>query len=67
MDSMKRFCLAVCIFLVGNLFLSAQTVDPVPDVDSNNYNTDVSELFGDTAWFGRYHPILATVMRQGTR
>jgi len=53
---MQRFCLAVCLLLVGNPLLLAQTVDPVPDVDSNNYNADVAELFGDAAWFGRYHP-----------
>lgn len=56
---MKRACLALLIaFCVpGTLF--AQPVDPAyeePGFENENYGGDVSELFGDSAWFGRYRP-----------
>ncbi|QDU08482.1 beta strand repeat-containing protein [Gimesia aquarii] len=53
---MKQYCLAVIIILGGNSLLFAQTIDQIPEFDNENYSGDVSELFGDSAWFGRYHP-----------
>lgn len=53
---MKQYCLAVIIFLGGNSLLFAQTTDQIPEFENENYSGDVSELFGDSAWFGRYHP-----------
>lgn len=53
---MKRLCLAVIVILCGNSLLFAETIDPVPELEDENLSGDVSELFGDSAWFGRYHP-----------
>ncbi len=56
---MKRVCLALLIALCVPGMLLAQPVDPAfdePGFDNENYGGDVSELFGDSAWFGRYRP-----------
>lgn len=49
------FVIAACS--VGTLY--AQPGEPIPDepgFENENYGGDVSELFGDSAWFGRYRP-----------
>ena len=59
MDSMKRVCLALLFALFVPATLLAQPVDPAyeePGFENENYGGDASELFGDTAWFGRYRP-----------
>jgi len=56
---MKRVCLALLIALCVPGTLLAQPVDPAyeePGFENENYGGDVSELFGDSAWFGRYRP-----------
>lgn len=56
---MKRIYLALLISLCAPYSISAETLDPISEpsgVQRENVNGDVSELFGDSAWFGRYRP-----------
>ncbi|WP_339728945.1 right-handed parallel beta-helix repeat-containing protein [uncultured Gimesia sp.] len=57
---MKRVCLALLIALCVPGTLLAQPGDPIPEqqpgFEGENYGGDASELFGDSAWFGRYRP-----------
>ncbi|WP_417386634.1 right-handed parallel beta-helix repeat-containing protein [Gimesia sp.] len=56
---MKRICFALLIALGTPCFLAAETLDPIMEpagVPQENISGDVSELFGDSAWFGRYRP-----------
>jgi len=57
---MKRLYLALLLTLCGTASpLSAETIAPEPaepGFEGGQVNGDVSELFGDSAWFGRYRP-----------
>ena len=57
---MKRLCFALLLALCGTASpLSADTFDPEPvdpGFEGGQVSGDVSELFGDSAWFGRYRP-----------
>ena len=57
---MKRLCLALLLTLCVTVSpLSADTFDPEPvdpGFEGGQVSGDVSELFGDSAWFGRYRP-----------
>ncbi|EDL57648.1 beta strand repeat-containing protein [Gimesia maris] len=56
---MKRIYLALLISLCAPYSISAETLDPIVEpsgVPQEEINGDVSELFGDSGWFGRYRP-----------
>lgn len=57
---MKRLCFALLLTLCATASpLSADTFDPEPvdpGFEGGQVSGDVSELFGDSAWFGRYRP-----------
>lgn len=57
---MKRLCFALLLALCATASpLSADTFDPEPadpGFEGGHVGGDVSELFGDSAWFGRYRP-----------
>ncbi|MFK7778782.1 MAG: hypothetical protein QM501_11810, partial [Gimesia sp.] len=56
---MKHSCLALLIALCMPALLSAQPGEMFPEqpgFENENYGGDASELFGDSAWFGRYRP-----------
>lgn len=57
---MKRLYFALLLVLCGTACpLSADTFDPEPvdpGFEGGQVSGDVSELFGDSAWFGRYRP-----------
>ncbi|WP_291174302.1 right-handed parallel beta-helix repeat-containing protein [Gimesia sp.] len=56
---MKRIYLALLISFCAPYSLLADTLDPIVEpsgIQQENINGDVSELFGDSAWFGRYRP-----------
>ncbi|MFI4849113.1 MAG: beta strand repeat-containing protein [Gimesia chilikensis] len=57
---MKRLCFALLLALCATASpLSADTFDPEPvdpGFEGGQVSGDVSELFGDSAWFGRYRP-----------
>lgn len=57
---MKRLYFALLLVLCGTASpLSADTFDPEPvdpGFEGGQVSGDVSELFGDSAWFGRYRP-----------
>ncbi|QDT25337.1 hypothetical protein Enr10x_06320 [Gimesia panareensis] len=57
---MKRFYFALLLTLCGTASpLSADTIAPEPaepGFEGGQVGGDVSELFGDSAWFGRYRP-----------
>ncbi|QDV15979.1 hypothetical protein Pan153_05980 [Gimesia panareensis] len=57
---MKRFCFALLLTLCGTASpLSADTIAPEPaepGFEGGQVGGDVSDLFGDSAWFGRYRP-----------
>ncbi|QDT40557.1 hypothetical protein Pan241w_06140 [Gimesia alba] len=56
---MNRVYLALLLAFCVPGTLLAQPVDPAyeePGFENENYGGDVSELFGDSAWFGRYRP-----------
>ena len=56
---MKRAYLAFLIAFCVHGTLLAQPGDPAfddPGFENENYGGDVSALFGDSAWFGRYRP-----------
>ncbi|MFK7778527.1 MAG: right-handed parallel beta-helix repeat-containing protein [Gimesia sp.] len=56
---MKRVYLAFLIAFCVPTTLCAQPIDPAfeePGFENENYGGDASELFGDSAWFGRYRP-----------
>ncbi|QDT82928.1 beta strand repeat-containing protein [Gimesia chilikensis] len=57
---MKRLCFALLLALCATASpLIADTFDPEPadpGFEGGQVGGDVSELFGDSAWFGRYRP-----------
>ncbi len=53
---MKRSYIILLIMLSVSSPLFAETVSPSSVSQDENYSADVSELFGDSAWFGRYRP-----------
>lgn len=57
---MKRFCFVLLLTLCGTASpLSADTIAPEPaepGFEGGQVGGDVSELFGESAWFGRYRP-----------
>ena len=57
---MKRLCFALLLALCATSSpLIADTFDPEPadpGFEGGQVGGDVSELFGDSAWFGRYRP-----------
>lgn len=56
MDSMKRAWLGLLCFFCTPLMVQANTQETAPTPQSETVQADVAELFGDSAWFGRYHP-----------
>ena len=53
---MRLGCLALLLLCCTPLTLHANTHPPLPEPESEQIQGDVSELFGDSAWFGRYRP-----------
>ncbi|QDV15978.1 hypothetical protein Pan153_05970 [Gimesia panareensis] len=53
---MKRAWLGLLTLFCTPLMLQASTQETTPAPQSETVQADVTELFGDSAWFGRYHP-----------
>jgi len=53
---MKRAWLGLLCFFCTPLMVQANTQETAPAPQSETVQADVAELFGDSAWFGRYHP-----------